>query len=90
MGRLPTAYVLERFLKEGNGGNQDNHLKHTIFLHKLLDLECNCFNHLILFINCDFLIPKFYSLYIFGYLYWYLCWAVCVGVCVCVCVYNHM
>lgn len=83
--------LLEQFLKEGNGGNlrqkAEQYLKHMIFLQQLLDPECNCFgfNHLILFINWNFLIPRFYSLYIFGYLYWYM--FMLGSICVCECVY---
>lgn len=74
-------------MEEISDKNQDNHLKHMIFFTPAVRFRMQLFyfNHLILFINCNFLIPRFYSLYIFGYLYCYL--FMLGSVCVCVCVF---
>ena len=94
-GRLPAAYILEQFLKEGNGGNLRQIrtiIWNMIFFTPAVRFRMQLFyfNHLILFINCNFLIPRFYSLYIYlvTCIDICLCWAV--WVCVCVCVWSHL
>lgn len=77
-------------MEEISDKNQDNHLKHMSFFTPAVRfiMQLFYFNHLILFINCNFLIPRFYSLYIYIWLLvliFVLLVSVCVYVCVCLC-----
>lgn len=96
-GRLPTTYILEQFLKEGNGGNLRQKSGQLFETYDLLTpavrsrMQLFCFDSLDFIYKLQFPDPKIlFFIHIWLLVLIYVGQCVCMYACVCVCVYNHM